>query len=131
MLVVDDEPDARDIVRRLLVGQHSEVMVAASADEALELLKSFHPDVLLSDIGMPIKDGYQFIHDVRSMPAGEGGSIPAIALTAFVRTEDRRRAMFAGYQSHLAKPVDPGELIAVVAMLAGRATNPTAKDGLA
>ena len=131
VLVVDDEPDARDIVRRLLVGQHAEVMVAASADEALEILKPFHPDVLLSDIGMPNKDGYQFIQDVRSMPAGEGGGIPAVALTAFVRTEDRRRAMLAGYQSHLAKPVDPGELIAVVAMLAGRTTNHPAKDHFA
>ena len=65
--MVDDEPDARDIVRRLLVGQHAEVMVSASADEALEILRSFHPDVLLSDIGMPNKDGYQFIHDVRLM----------------------------------------------------------------
>jgi len=128
VLVVDDEPDARDIIRRLLAGQHADVMVASSADEALEILKTFHPDVLLSDIGMPDKDGYQFIQDVRSMAAGDGGGVPAVALSAFVRTEDRRRAMLAGYQSHLAKPVDPGELIAVVAMLAGRTSSISLKD---
>ena len=130
VLVVDDEPDARDIIRRLLASQHAEVMVASSADEALEILKTFHPNVLLSDIGMPHKDGYQFIQELRSLPAGVGSGVPAVALTAFVRTEDRRRAMLAGYQSHLAKPVDPGELIAVVAMLAGR-TSSKSTDGRA
>jgi signal transduction histidine kinase/ActR/RegA family two-component response regulator len=122
VLVVDDEPDARDIIRRFLVSHHANVMVACNADEALQCMKSSRPDVLLSDIGMPGKDGYQFIQEVRSMPAADGGEVPAVALTAFVRTEDRRRALLAGYQSHLAKPVDPGELVAVVAMLTGRIT---------
>ena len=86
VLVIDDEPDARDIIRRLLSGQHAEVTVASSADEALEILNRFRPDVLLSDIGMPNKDGYQFIHEVRSKASFDGGGIPAVALTAFVRT---------------------------------------------
>jgi signal transduction histidine kinase/ActR/RegA family two-component response regulator len=123
VLVVDDEADARDIVRRFLKARNATVMVASSADEALENMRTFRPDVLLSDIGMPGKDGYQFIQAVRTMAADDGAQVPAVALTAFVRTEDRRRALLAGYQSHLAKPVDPGELIAVVAMLAGRISN--------
>lgn len=120
ILIVDDEPDARSIVSRLLEARNAQVVTASSADEALELLKTFQPTVLLSDIGMPIKDGYQLIREVRGLPAAEGGSVPAVALTAFARTEDRRRALLAGYQSHLAKPIDAGELIAVVAMLIGR-----------
>jgi CheY-like chemotaxis protein len=106
-------------------------MVTASADEGLEFLKSFHPDVLLSDIGMPNKDGYQFIHDVCLMSAGEGGSIPAVALTAFVRTEERRRAMLAGYHSDVAKPIEPGKPTVVVAMQAGRTSTNPAKDRFA
>jgi CheY-like chemotaxis protein len=128
VLVVDDEPDARDIIRRFLASHHANVMVACGADEAIEIMKTFRPDVLLSDIGMPGKDGYQFIQDVRSMQTADGADVPAVALTAFVRTEDRRRALLAGYQSHLAKPVDPGELVAVVAMLAGRITKTTEKQ---
>jgi signal transduction histidine kinase/CheY-like chemotaxis protein len=120
VLVLDDEPDARDVIRRFLVSHHADVQVAGNAEEALEIMKTFRPDVLISDIGMPGKDGYQFIQEVRSMPAADGSEVPAVALTAFVRTEDRKRALLAGYQSHLAKPVDPGELVAVVAMLAGR-----------
>ncbi len=120
VLVVDDEPDARDVVRRLLVQSKVLVQTAATADEALGMLESFQPDVLISDISMPGKDGYQFIREVRDLRDGRTRSVPAIALTAFARTEDRRRAMMAGYQSHVTKPVDAGELLAVVAMLTGK-----------
>ncbi|HEY2827039.1 MAG TPA: ATP-binding protein [Pirellulales bacterium] len=129
VLVVDDEADSRQAVRQLLEKQHAEVCVAESADEALEMLKKFQPQVLLSDIGMPQKDGYELIREVRSLAATEGGNVPAVALTAFVRMEDRRRALLAGYQSHLAKPVDVGELIAVVAMLAGRTSKTPPSHG--
>jgi signal transduction histidine kinase len=116
-LVVDDEPDARDVVRRLLTYRNAEVATAASADEALSLLLKFQPNVLISDIGMPGTDGYQFIQEVRSRSAAEGGEVPAIALTAFARSTDRRKAMMSGYQSHVTKPIDASELLAVVAML--------------
>jgi CheY-like chemotaxis protein len=95
-------------------------MLAASAAEALTLLKEKRPDVLVSDIGMPEVDGYRLILEVRQLPDHQGGNTPAAALTAFARSEDRRRALMAGYESHIAKPVEPAELIAVVGSLAGR-----------
>jgi CheY-like chemotaxis protein len=116
-LVVDDEADAREMVRRVLMGAGAEVLGAASAADALELLGRYKPDVLLSDIGMAEEDGYELIRKVRMM--GEGtGAIRAVALTAFARLEDRTRAMLAGYQMHLSKPVDARELIVTVAALA-------------
>jgi CheY-like chemotaxis protein len=120
VLVVDDEPDARMLVQRLLEQCHADVLVAASASEALEQTKAARPDILVSDIGMPGRDGYQFIRDVRALPSEEGGKTPAIALTAFARSEDRTRAMMAGYQVHVAKPIEPQELIVTVASLAGK-----------
>jgi CheY-like chemotaxis protein len=95
-------------------------MVAASAREAIALFKEKRPDVLVSDIGMPEVDGYRLILEVRRLADNQGGNTPAAALTAFARSEDRRRALMAGYESHIAKPVEPAELIAVVASLAGR-----------
>jgi CheY-like chemotaxis protein len=89
-------------------------------------LKDWKPDVLLSDIGMPREDGYDLIHRVRSLPHKEGGSIPAAALTAYATSEDRLRVLTAGFQTHIAKPVEPMELTAVVAILAGK--RGTAKD---
>ena len=118
MLVVDDEPDARQLVRRVLTECGAEVAVAESAAEAMELVESFRPDVLVSDIGMPDQDGYDFIRQVRSRVAAK--TLPAVALTAFARSEDRRRALLAGFQTHVAKPVDPAELVAVVASLVER-----------
>lgn len=118
VLVVDDEADARQLIRRILVDCHADVAVAGSADEALELLSRSSPDVLLSDIGMPGKDGYELIREVRRRLTTK--ELPAAALTAFARSEDRREAMMAGFQTHIAKPVEPQELIAVVASLAGR-----------
>jgi PAS domain S-box-containing protein len=120
ILVVEDEADARDLIQRLLAEREARVLVAESADRGLELLTAEKPDLILSDIGMPDKDGYQFIRAVRALPEQQGGKTPAVALTAFARSEDRTRAMMAGYQMHLSKPVEAQELIATVASIAGR-----------
>ncbi|MGD9902051.1 MAG: CHASE3 domain-containing protein [Vicinamibacterales bacterium] len=119
VLVLDDEPDARDILRRLLEDAGAQVLVTASAQQALDVLQTSLPDVIVSDIGMPDQDGYEFIQQVRQLP-GPAATVPAAALTALARLEDRKRALLAGFQSHLAKPVDPAELIAAVGSLTGR-----------
>ena len=123
VLVVDDEPDARDLIARLLRARGAEVAAAASAAEAMEALgRGPRPDVLLSDIGMPDEDGYSLVRRIRAAEAGQGAPpLPAAALTAFARAEDRHRALEAGFQTHIPKPVAPLELAAVVAELAGRA----------
>jgi PAS domain S-box-containing protein len=120
ILVVDDEPDTREVLRRLLESCAAQVLAAASAREALALLRQEKPHVLVSDIGMPHEDGYWLIEQVRSLAPEEGGAIPALALTALARAEDRLRALRAGFQAHTAKPVETVELIYVVAGLAGR-----------
>ena len=120
VLYVDDEPDARELVQRVLTGQGARVITADSADVGRQLMVREHPNVLVADIGMPEEDGYSLIRTIRSLPAEQGGSIPAAAVTAMARTEDRRRALLAGFQTHVAKPVDVAELVAVVASLAGR-----------
>jgi PAS domain S-box-containing protein len=118
VLVVDDEPDARDVLQRILEQSNAAIVVAASADEAAAVVIQAAPDVIVSDIGMPGQDGYQFIRRLR-----EGGcTIPAVALTAFARPEDRAKAIHAGYQMHLPKPVEPTQLVSAVATLASRAT---------
>ena len=117
VLVVDDEPDARSLVRRLLGDCGAVVTTAASAREALALIRAERPDVLVSDIGMPNEDGYALIRRVRSLGPDEGGDTPAIALTAYARSEDRMRAVMAGFQHHVVKPVEPAELITMVASL--------------
>jgi CheY-like chemotaxis protein len=116
VLVVEDEADAREFIRRFLVECEALPAVAASVAEAQKLLLTFKPDVIVSDIGMPQKDGYEFIRDVRK----QGLTTPAVALSAYVRAEDRIRSAQNGYQTHLAKPVEPAELLAVIAGLAGR-----------
>jgi PAS domain S-box-containing protein len=118
VLVVDDEPDARQLIHRVLADCEAEVAVASSAAEALAVIGQFRPDVLVCDIGMPDQDGYDLIHAVRANPATR--DIPAAALTAFARTDDRKRSLLAGFQTHVAKPVDPAELTAAVASLAFR-----------
>jgi PAS domain S-box-containing protein len=118
VLVVEDEPDARQLIRRVLEDCKATVALATSAAEALELLGPFRPDVIVSDIGMPEQDGYDLIRQVRASYSAK--EIPAAALTAFARTEERKRALLAGFQTHIAKPVDPAELTAAVASLAGR-----------
>jgi hypothetical protein len=114
VLVVDDEPDARALIRHLLEECDAIVMTAGSAEEALIILDREPQDLLISDIGMPIEDGYRLIQRVRAL-SGDLGRTPAIALTAYARVEDRVRAIEAGYQMHLAKPVEPLELVAMVA----------------
>lgn len=124
VLVVDDEPDARELIKWILTRSKAEVTVAASAAEGLAILKTHRPDVMISDIGMPGKDGYQFIREVRNLPAIHGGKTPAIALTAFAGSGDRTRALIAGYQMHLSKPVETHELIATIGSLKGWAREP-------
>jgi CheY-like chemotaxis protein len=114
--VVEDEPDAKELVRRLLEEQGASVVTAASAREALDMLAERTPDVMVSDIGMPGMDGYDLIRLVRSCSPARG--MPAVALTAYARPEDQARALRAGYQAHLCKPVEPKALLAAVARLA-------------
>jgi hypothetical protein len=120
VLVLDDEPDARDLVQRLIEDAGGEVEAASSARDAMDLLaRGFAPDIILSDIGMPGEDGYDFMQRVRHMEGPVAG-VPAAALTALARVEDRRKALMSGYQTHLAKPIDAAELVAMVASLTGR-----------
>jgi signal transduction histidine kinase/CheY-like chemotaxis protein len=120
VLVVDDNADSRELVARLLSEHGADVRVAASADDAFVLLDRFHPKVLISDIGMPGKDGIEFIREVRQLENEELRLTPALALTAFARMEDRNRAMLAGFQLHVTKPIEPLELGVAVASLAVR-----------
>lgn len=120
VLVVDDEPDARVLIERLLKQCGADVTTAGSALEGLQFVRSFRPHVLVSDVGMPITDGYQFMRDVRNLADDEGGRTPAIALTAFARSEDRMRAMLAGFQVHVAKPIEPQELAVAIQSLRHR-----------
>jgi PAS domain S-box-containing protein len=119
-LVVDDEEDARTLVRHILEDCQAFVATASSTTEALEQLPRVRPDVLICDIGMPELDGYHLIRSVRALPPEQGGATPAVALTAFARPEDRRSALRAGYQMHLAKPIDQAEFVVAVANLTGR-----------
>jgi hypothetical protein len=116
---VDDEPDARDLLRAVLEEQGAQVTSFSSGQEALAALERAKPTVLVCDVGMPNMDGYQMIRTLRAKE-GRGERIPALALTAFARAEDRKRSLIAGYQAHLAKPFDVGELILLVADLVGR-----------
>jgi CheY-like chemotaxis protein len=120
VLVVDDDPDAREIMRNIVSRSGAKVLTAESAATGLAALRSLRPTVLISDIGMPVEDGYDLIRRVRELSVDEGGKTPAVALTAFARSADRQRALLAGYQMHLSKPVEPRELLAVCASLAGR-----------
>ncbi len=121
LLVVDDEEDSRTLLKIMLSKAGATVTTASSANQAIELWKKFIPDVLISDIGMPGKDGYSLIREIRALPAEKGGRVPAIALTAYTRTEDRIKAIAAGFQMHLSKPADGAELMTMVASLAGKA----------
>ena len=120
VLVVDDQVDARELIKRVLEDCGAQVVMAAGAQEALELVESVKPDVLISDIGMPDTDGFQLLRLVRALGAERGGKVPAIALTAFARSDDRIRTLRAGFLVHMSKPVDPSELVATVASVAGR-----------
>jgi CheY-like chemotaxis protein len=120
VLVVDDEPDVRELVTRLLEGHGAVVTAKGSASEGIDEVARTTPDVLISDIGMPDQDGFQFIKRLRSL-GGPSHSTPAIALSAYARNEDRARALAAGFQSHVAKPIDERDLVMLVANLCGRA----------
>jgi PAS domain S-box-containing protein len=120
ILVVDDEADARQLLQSVLEQGGAVVDTASSAEAALQRIRAAKPDVIISDVGMPDVDGYEFIQRLRQMSRDEGGRIPAVALTAYARAEDRRKALMAGFQNHAAKPMDPQELVVVVANLVGR-----------
>lgn len=124
VLLVDDEADSREMVRFLLQKAGAIVTAVSSVREALAAMREHKPDVLVSDIGMPGEDGYKLIREVRAQPAAEGGLIPAIAVTAFAREEERRQVLLAGYHRHLAKPIDSARLIALISELSPRGTAP-------
>jgi CheY-like chemotaxis protein len=132
ILVVDDEESSREIIKVVLEDHGAAVLTAGSAEEALTLLKKERPHLIVSDIGMPEEDGYTLIRKIRKLPPGEGGDTPAVALTALARSEDRRLALLAGFQTHVVKPVETADLVTVVASLAGRmgaAPRPDANAG--
>jgi PAS domain S-box-containing protein len=124
VLVVDDQDDARELLERVFAECDAEVETVASAAEALEAIRRRRPDVLVSDLGMPGGDGYELVRRLRALPPDQGGGIPAAAVSALARPEDRRRALQAGYQVHVAKPVEAAELLAAVAKLVTRAYSP-------
>jgi len=116
---VDDEPDARDLLRRVLEDCGARVITASSVREALDAARRETLQVVVTDIGMPVADGFELLKQLRAL-GGEQGATPAIALTAFARAEDRMRALRAGFRMHVAKPVDAAELCICVASVAGR-----------
>jgi CheY-like chemotaxis protein len=120
VLVVDDEADARELIATVLEQAGARTFTASNVEEALAHVVRDHPDVLLTDIGMPGSDGYTLLQKVRELDPADGGRIPAAALTAYSRIEDARRAVAAGFLRHVAKPVEPAFLVAQVAALAGR-----------
>ena len=124
ILIVDDEADAREMLSILLSQSGATVRVAASAAEAIALLTQLppeqRPDILVSDIGMPGQDGYMLIRQVRALAPEQGGNIPAIALTAYARMEDRIKVLASGFQSHVPKPVEAVEFILQIANLVQR-----------
>ena len=124
ILAVDDEPDAREIIERVFDSCKARVMTAGSAQEALDLLTSNDFDVLLVDIAMPGEDGYTLIRRVRALPSPQKASVPAAALTAYARDDQRQAALTAGFQMHIAKPVDPPQLVRSIAKLLPDGTGP-------
>jgi CheY-like chemotaxis protein len=125
VLVVDDDADARELIAVVLQTAGARVTTVPGARAALAALERELPDVLLSDIGMPGEDGYMLIDTIRALPPERGGRLPAVAVTAYVHSQDRRRALTSGYQRCLSKPVDPFELVAVIAaVLPTRASRP-------
>jgi two-component system CheB/CheR fusion protein len=119
VLVVDDESEARELLSLMFEQRGAKVRAVASSAEALQLLKSWRPEVLIADIGMPDMDGYQLIRQIRALPKNNGRQIPAVAVTAYASEGDRQRALEAGYHSHIAKPFPPERLMAAVARLVG------------
>ena len=124
VLVVDDEVDARELVKRLLEMAGATVSMAGSASEAIERILAARPDVLVCDIGMPAEDGFSLIRQLRVLEESRESALPAVALTAYARSEDRTKAIRSGFQNHVAKPVEPAEPLAIVSSLAGRSQSP-------
>jgi len=114
VLLVDDEADARELISRILRDCGCSVQCAANAAEAVTLARTGQYDLLLSDIGMPDVDGFELLSRIRALGPGRGGALPAIALTAFARSEDRLRALESGFLDHVAKPIEPSELVATI-----------------
>jgi CheY-like chemotaxis protein len=119
VLVVDDDPDARDLLCALLGQRGASVSTASRAEDAFELLTTERPDVLVSDIAMPGEDGYTLVGRVRALPADQGGATPAIAVTAYAASSDRARALAAGFDHYLSKPVDLDKLVETLRALRG------------
>jgi CheY-like chemotaxis protein/anti-sigma regulatory factor (Ser/Thr protein kinase) len=126
ILAVDDDPDAREIIERAFESCKATVMTAGSAPEAMDLLKKHDVDVLLVDIAMPGEDGYALIRKVRALPVPQKASVPAAALTAYAREDQRQAALAAGFQLHIAKPVEPSQLVWSIAKLVGAGKGPLA-----
>jgi len=124
ILVVDDDEDARDLLETILIEAGGQVVTAASTAEAFDALPVFQPDVVISDIGMPEEDGYSFIRNLRQVDPVDGGAIPAVALTSYTRAEDRKKAMAAGFTTHIGKPVHPAELLAAVMQVVAQKVSP-------
>ena len=118
-MVVDDETETRELLNVMLSSHGAEVLVTSSGTEALAQIDEWQPAIIVSDIGMPVMDGYMFIKRVRELDSDQG-NVPAIALTAYARAEDRLRALAAGFQMHVPKPVEASELVMVIASLAKR-----------
>jgi CheY-like chemotaxis protein len=118
VLLVDDDPGTLEMISAALNERHARVTAVASSQEALSEIQRSRPDILVSDIAMPVEDGYKLIERVRALEPKQAKMIPAVAITAYARDEDRSRALAAGYQSYLPKPIEPAELIAVIAELA-------------
>jgi CheY-like chemotaxis protein len=116
---VEDNLDTLEMLKFIFNEAGAEVVTATSVDKALEALDRFKPDALVSDIAMPDRDGYDLIREIRAREPERGGKIPAVAVTAYARAEDRVRVLASGFQMHIAKPIDPDELIAVVFSLTG------------
>jgi CheY-like chemotaxis protein len=128
LLVVDDDPDARELLASILKQSGAELVTADSTTQAIDCYNTEKPDLLISDIEMPGEDGYSLIRKIRKIESEQGGWMPAIALTAHARAEDRVRALAAGFQSHVAKPVEPAELVATISSLTRRPFADEAKE---
>jgi CheY-like chemotaxis protein len=122
VLLVDDDRDTCDVVGAVLQGAGAEVRKCLSASQALLALDRWVPDILVSDIAMPGEDGYSLIRKIRARRTEEGGSVPAVALSAYGRQDDRTKALSAGFQVHLGKPIEPNRLVSIVASIATYAT---------
>ena len=120
VLVVDDDGDAVKLAEAILAAAGAQVRSCSRAAEGLKQVREWRPDVLVSDIEMPEEDGYALIRQIRALDSAEGGGTPAVALTAYGRTQDRHRSLEEGYSMHVPKPVDPGELTTIVAGLVGQ-----------